>query len=115
MASTNLLLSSRTLNLAEQTYCTIGKELTAIVWACKHFRPYLLGRTFTIVTDHIPLTRMFSVKDPSYRFLRWLLMLEYDYMTVYMAGKKNVIADALSRNPVVMTVLITSKKKNRKS
>jgi len=60
-------------NKPEQNYYTIEKELFAIVWACMHFRPYLLGRNFTIVTDHKPLTWMFSVKDPSSRLLRWRL------------------------------------------
>jgi len=98
--------------MAEQNYSTIEKELTAIVWACRHFRPYLLGRTFTIVTDHKPLTWMFSVKDPSSRLLRWRLLLEeFNYTIEYKAGKKNVNADALSRNPVVLTTMITSKEK----
>jgi hypothetical protein len=110
-----IAFASRTLNQAEQNYSTIEKELTAIVWACKHFRPYLLGRTFTIVTDHKPLTWMFSVKDPSSRLLRWRLLLEeYDYTVEYKAGKRNVNADALSRNPVVMTVMISSKEKQTK-
>jgi hypothetical protein len=62
-----ICFASRTLNKAEQNYSTLEKELTAIVWACRHFRPYLLGRTFTIVTDHKPLSWMFSVKDLSSR------------------------------------------------
>jgi glutathione S-transferase len=107
-----IAFASRTLNQAEQNYSTIEKELTAIVWACRYFRPYLLGKHFTIVTDHRPLTWMFSVKDPSSRLLRWRLLLEeYDYTIAYKAGKKNVNADALSRNPVVMTVMITLKEK----
>ena len=62
---------------------------------------------------------MFSVKDPISRLLRWRLLLEeYDYTIAYQAGKKNVNADilnadALSRNPVVMTVMITSKENQR--
>ena len=110
-----IAFASRTLNPAEQNYSTIEKELTAIVWACKYFRSYLLGKQFTIVTDDQPLTWMFRVKDPSSRLLRWRLLLEeYDYTIVYKAGKKNVNADALSRHPSVMTVLIASKEKQQK-
>nr|XP_012148418.1 PREDICTED: uncharacterized protein LOC105663525 [Megachile rotundata] len=43
---------------------------------------------------------MTSVKDPTSRLLRWRLKLdEYDYKVIYKAGKYNVNADALSRNP----------------
>ena len=93
----------------------IEKELTAVVWACRQFRPYLLGRYFTVVTDRKPLTWMFSVKDPSSRLLRWCLLLEkFDNTIEYKAGKKNVNADALSRNPVVMTAMVMSKEKQQK-
>jgi len=110
-----IAFASRTVNKAEQNYSTIEKELTAIVWACKHFRPYLLGRTFTIVTDHKPLTWVFSVKDPSSRLLRWRLLLEeFHYAIEYKAGKKNVNVDALSRNPVVLTTMVASKEKQQK-
>jgi hypothetical protein len=58
---------------------------------------------------------MFSVKDPSSRLLRWRLLLEeFDYSIEYKAGKKNVNADALSRNPIVLTTMITSKDKQQK-
>ena len=110
-----IAFASRTLNRAEQNYSTIEKELTAIMWACEHFKPYLLGRSFTIITDHKPLTWMFSVKDPSSRLLRWRLLLEeFDYTIQYKAGKRNVNADALSGNPAVSTVMITSREKQQK-
>ena len=100
--------ASRTLNSAERNYSTVEKELLAIVWGCKHFRPYLLGRKFSIVTDHKPLTWIFSVKDPSSRLLRWRLLLEeYQYEVEYKAGKRNTNADALSRDPN-LCALITS-------
>ncbi|PNF18384.1 hypothetical protein B7P43_G12483 [Cryptotermes secundus] len=93
--------ASRTLNKAELNYATVEKELLAIVWACKHFRPYLLGRKFQIVTDHKGLTWIFNVKDPSSRLMRWKLLLEeYDYEIQYRAGHRNCNADSLSRYPI---------------
>jgi hypothetical protein len=62
--------ASRTLNNAERNCPTVERELLAIVWGCKHFRQYLYGRKFTIVTDHRPLTWMFSVKGPSSRLFK---------------------------------------------
>lgn len=96
--------ASRTLNKAEKNYPTIEKELLAIVWAVKHFRPYLYGRTFKIITDHKPLIYLFNMKDPSSRLLKFRLVLEeYDYVIEYVKGKENAAADALSR------VIVTSK------
>jgi len=92
--------TSRLLNSAEQNYSTIEKELLAIVYSVNHFRPYLYGHKFLLVTDHKPLVWLHSVKDPTSRLLRWRLKLaEYEYTVAYKAGKTNLNADALSRNP----------------
>lgn len=90
--------ASRTLNTSEINYSTIEKELLAIVWATKYFRPYLFGRKFKIVTDHRPLQWVMNIKEPNSRLTRWRLRLsEYDYTVVYKPGKSNTNADALSR------------------
>lgn len=92
--------ASRVLNPAEKNYSTIEKELLAIVYCANHFRPYLYGRTFVLVTDHQPLTWLHRVKDPTSRLVRWRLKLEeYNYRIIYKKGISNSNADALSRNP----------------
>lgn len=100
--------ASRTLNNAETNYSVIEKELLAIVWAVHHFRPYLYGRTFLILTDHRPVTWLFNCKDPSSRLIRWRLKLEeYNYTIKYKPGRVNSNVDALSRNPVSMNIIKT--------
>ncbi|KAI5721603.1 hypothetical protein M8J77_022863 [Diaphorina citri] len=90
--------ASRTLNDHEKNYSTIEKELLAIVWATKHFRPYLFGQKFKIITDHRPLTWLFNLKEPNSKLVCWRLKLEeYDYEIEYKPGKQNSNADALSR------------------
>lgn len=90
--------ASRTLSNSEINYSTIEKELLAIVWATKYFRPYLFGRKFKIITDHRPLTWIMSLKEPNSKLIRWRLKLEeYDYEIIYKKGKLNTNADALSR------------------
>ncbi|XP_029675230.1 uncharacterized protein LOC115242829 [Formica exsecta] len=93
--------ASRTLTDNELKYDTYEKEALAIVYCVKHFRPYLYGRKFTLVTDHKPLMWFKNAQDANMRILRWRLKLaEYDYEVVYKAGKTNVNADTLSRNLV---------------
>lgn len=90
--------ASRSLNKAECRYPTIEKELLAIIWSVKYFRPYLYGRKFIIETDHRPLVYLYNLTDPSSRLLKFRLLLEeYDYKVVYVKGRDNVAADALSR------------------
>lgn len=95
--------ASRNLNKAEQNYNTTEKELCAIVWGVKQFRPYLLGQKFKIITDHRALSWLFNIKDPGSRLTRWRLKLEeYEYEIQYKPGTSNTNADALSRiHPVV--------------
>lgn len=90
--------ASRTLNEHETRYSTIEKELLAIVWATKYFRPYLYGKQFTIRTDHRPLVWLNSLKEPNAKLQRWKIKLgEYNFDIEYVKGKDNQVADGLSR------------------
>ena len=54
------------------------KEALAIKWALDKLRYYLLGREFTLVSDHAPLKWMAGAKDTNARVTRWFLALQ-DY------------------------------------
>lgn len=93
--------ASRSLTDNKLKYDTYEKEALAIVYCVKHFRPYLYGRKFTLVTDHKPLTWFKNAQDANMRILRWKLKLaEYNYNVIYKTGKTNINADVLSRNAV---------------
>lgn len=103
--------ASKTLSETEIKYSTIERECFAIIYMTKHFRPYLYGRKFTIVTDHKPLIWLMNAKDQNSRLMRWKLKLEdYDYTIVHRAGTRHANADALSR---VNTISVVTRSKAR--
>jgi len=94
--------ASKKLNPTEQKYHTNEKEGMAVVWSVhKIFRRFLHGRRFRVITDSNTAKAMVSKTTPiSMRVARWVMILqEYDFEIVHRAGKKNKVADALSRNP----------------
>lgn len=93
-----LAFASRILNKAERNYDVMERECLAVVWAVEHFRRYLEGYHFTVITDHSSLRWLHNLKNPSGRVGRWALRLQgYDYEIIHRAGKMNVVPDALSR------------------
>ena len=84
----------------EQNYSTVEKECLAIKLGIQTFRVYLLGRPFTIVTDHRSLEWLDRIKENNGRLTRWSLFLQpYQYTVVYRPGTQNGNADGLSRAP----------------
>ena len=91
---------SRSLTKAERNYCATKKELLAVIVYLEHFRPYLLGKQFTIRTDHGALTWLHKFKQPEGQIARWLQKLqEYHFTIVHRPGKQHSNADAMSRIP----------------
>ncbi|XP_063408205.1 uncharacterized protein K02A2.6-like [Mytilus trossulus] len=97
---------SCTLAPAERNYSFLEKEGLAVIFALKKFHQYLFDRKLTIYTDHKPLIGLFNENKcippmSAARIQRWALTLSaYEYKIVYKEGKKNSIADALSRLPL---------------
>lgn len=100
---------SRTLTAAEKNYSQLEREALALVFGVTKFRDYLLGRQFTLVTDHQPLLSLLQSDRPTpplaaARIQRWALYLGgYRYKLQYTPGKQLLNADALSRLPLRST------------
>src|SRR5688572_30817288 len=66
--------ASRRITEAELKWDTREKEALAIVWACDHYRPYILGAPFVVETDHASLQWLMKVRKG--RLARWALKLQ---------------------------------------
>ncbi|CAB4036075.1 Hypothetical predicted protein, partial [Paramuricea clavata] len=89
--------ASRSLTPRERNYATTEIEALAIHYGTQYFRLYLLGRKFTIVTDHNALRWLNTIK-PKGRIARWLMdLLEFEFLIHHRAGKSHCNADTLSR------------------
>ena len=84
----------------QRRYCVTRRELLAVVLFTRQYRHYLLGRPFTVRTDHSSLRWLLGFKYPQGQLARWLEELsQYDMRIEYRAGRLHANADALSRIP----------------
>ncbi len=91
---------SKKLSKTEINYSTFDRELLTAVSGIKHFCSRLEGRPFQLRTDHKPLIFALNRVSPptSGRQQRHLAFIsEYTNQLVYVPGRSNVVADALSR------------------
>ena len=75
-----VVYASRTLTAPEQNYAQIEHEAFAIIFTVRRFHQYLCGRSFTLVTDHHPLCKIFGKKEhvpplAAARMQLWALLL----------------------------------------
>ena len=74
------------------------KKLLAVVFAGQKWRHYLLNAHFVIKTDQRSLKYLLEQRLNTPIQQQWLpKLLEFDYEIQYKEGKKNLVADALSR------------------
>ena len=94
----DIYYASKTFNEAQENYSTTEKEILTIVFACKKFRPYILGSHVIIHTDPAAIKYLMENKEAKPRLIRWVLLLhEFDLEIKDKKGCDNVIADHLSR------------------
>ena len=88
--------ASRVLTEPEKKWPPTHLEHLAMVWGCRHFRPYLAGKHFSLRTDHKPLCALNRIQGVVLERLQAELE-EYRPFTVqYIKGDK-MPADGLSR------------------
>lgn len=93
-----LAYMSRSLGVSKQSWSTYAREMLAIVIAIRTWRPYLLGRKFTIQTDQRSLRFLLEQRILTPEQQKWAGKLAgYDYEITYKPGTANTVADALSR------------------
>lgn len=95
--------TSRKLTATEQRYSQIEKEALGIVHSVTKFRLYVLGKRFTLLTDHLPLLKIFGENQgvPGHvanRLRRWALTLSaFDFEIKFIGTNEFGHADVLSR------------------
>jgi len=97
--------ASRLLTKSEINYSITNKECLAVIFGITSFRYHVEGKIFRVVTDHIALSWLRTVKNPSGQLARWSLFLQaFDFEIVYRKGTSHENADALSR-PVLVNAI----------
>ena len=88
--------ASRRLRGSEKNYPIFSLELQAAVFGIDTFDHLLIGRNFDVYTDHKPLTTMTKIETKTLNRLQELLG-RHACQINYVEGKKNIVADYLSR------------------
>ena len=94
---------SRKLTPSEQNYLNIERDALAIVFVVTELKEILLGRRFTLQTNHKLLKYLFAPdeeipKTASARITRWAIaLMGFDYELRYTPGEQIPHEDALSR------------------
>jgi len=93
---------SKKLNEVLKRKKAIYLECLAIKEAIRYWQYWLIGKSFTVYSDHKPLENMNirSRTDEELGDLTYYLS-QYDFQIKYTPGKNNSEADCLSRNPVL--------------
>jgi len=97
---------SRVCSPAEKNYDVTRRELLAVIYFLKLYRPYLLGRKFLLRTDHSALQWLRRTPLPIGQQARWLtVMEEFHFDVQHRSGSAHTNADAMSRRPQIVNMV----------
>ena len=90
---------ARILTKRQRAYPQVKRELLGALTALKAERNYLIGANVVLETDCLPLLGMIAnCSIPDIAMLRWIAYIKsLNPMLVHIIGKKNSVADMLSR------------------
>lgn len=92
---------SKRTTAAESKYHSYELETLAVVNAVKHFRHFLHGRKFLVVTDCSSLQMTRKKLDLAPQVHRWWAFLQgFDFDIIHREGKHMAHVDFFSRNPL---------------
>ena len=90
--------ASMTFTRPQQRYSVTERELAALRWGVKTFKPFLGGVQFRLYTDHQALAYLHSMHLVNHRLARTMEELaEFDFTIHHVPGASNVAADLFSR------------------
>jgi len=93
-----ICFASRATTPAEKNLASAALECTGLAWAILHFKFYLYGLDFKVLSDSHAICSITRLKDPYGRIARLLLRLQpYKFKMIHISGKKHVCPDFLSR------------------
>lgn len=80
--------------------------MMAVVLAVQHWRPYLLGHHFNIITDHRSIKHFIKQQITTPSQQKWLIkLLGYNYTVRYKSGINSSAPDTLSRKAELKTII----------
>ncbi|GAA5921099.1 hypothetical protein JCM5296_000017, partial [Sporobolomyces johnsonii] len=86
-------------NPAQLNYSTTDQELLGVFVGVTKMHEHVVGWPFVVVCDHEPLKTYWSQppKQTRRHVRTWEKLAEYDFTWEFIPGKRNVLADSLSR------------------